>query len=384
LTWRCVIQLALLDLARDIYESEIIKLNSQTNDQPPTLGQTQNRQPTNPLEDSHSRLAQPISRDFLNTFCLVATYITAVLVGLTVQNIRASTKLSASTHRRRDSSLYLPQHVTIPNMAGIKKAKATRAQLTNKKIKPASGNQENEASSTADVGVASPAASPTPSRFFTLPPELRNDIYRYVLVRDELIKVQFDSGKRGRRGRRCYFTMLPALATVSKQVRLETQLIFFEENQFEIAPELLKHRTLAPLTVFDNMHHQLGLTVSTLRVGREVKKRCNGDLFLVMGYFTVSKIGSKLSISNEDYSATYIGRSTRAQATRFRICGCRIRNIAKWEYPEEDGIVQFLRILGRFYDLSCNATDMSRPNEIVHQGNLCYYCNRQGVNSIQY
>lgn len=95
---------------------------------------------------------------------------------------------------------------------------------------------------------------PTPVGFFTLPPELRNDIYRYALVSDESIKVQFESSQRGRRGRRCYFTMLPALATVSKQVGLESQRIFFEENQFVVTLVMFKPRSLAPLIAFQKIH----------------------------------------------------------------------------------------------------------------------------------
>lgn len=80
------------------------------------------------------------------------------------------------------------------------------------------------------MSVASTASSTAPSTssgFFSLPPELRNVIYHYVLVSNERIKVQPDNGQRSPRGRPRHLIVLPALATVSKQMRLETQRIFF-------------------------------------------------------------------------------------------------------------------------------------------------------------
>ena len=270
----------------------------------------------------------------------------------------------------------------ISDMANMKKIKTTGAVPTQKKSKLASKNPDHKASSTADVSAASATSPTTPPKqpgFFSLPPELRNIIYRYVLVSNERIKVQPNSSQRSSRGRPCHLTVLPALATVSKQVRLETQRIFFEENQFEITPELSKHRELSPLAIFRSMHRQLGLDISTLRVCRERQKRCNGHLFRFTGCFTVSKNDTGLSISNEVYNATYIGRSARAH--RIHVCGCFVQMIAR-VYTEDPDIMIFLRHLCRIHRASCNGTDMSRREaggQVVEQGDRCWDCGQQGL-----
>jgi hypothetical protein len=273
-------------------------------------------------------------------------------------------------------------------MANIKKANATRAQPTTKKSTPASKNPKKKASSSAEGSVASPVNSPTPLGFFTLPPELRNNIYRYALVRGEPIKVHFEVKRRGRRGRRCRFTMLPALATVSKQVRLESQRIFFEENQFEITPEMLKPRSLAPLIAFHTICQRLEVEIRALRVCHEVKKRCDGDLFQLKGCFTVSKAGPELSISNEIYSATPIGRSSHANPHTF-VCGCNVRWAANKlnKRGEAGDIGQFLVALKDDSDAgarSCHYMDVARDDEVVQRGWGCNDCQRHGVRYIMF
>jgi hypothetical protein len=270
-------------------------------------------------------------------------------------------------------------------MANVKRIKTTGAVPIQKRSKHASKNPDNKTSSTADVSAASatsPTAPPKQLGFFSLPPELRNIIYRYVLVSNERIKVQPNSGQRSSRGRPCHLTVLPALATVSKQVRLETQRIFFEENQFEITPEILKHRELAPLAIFRSMHRQLGLEIRTLRVCREIQKRCNGHLFRFTGCFTVSKDDTGLSISNEVYSATYIGRSPQAHAAlQIHVCGCFVQRVAR-AYTRDPDIMRFLHRLCLAYRASCNDTDMSRREaggQVVEQGNQCWDCGQQGL-----
>jgi hypothetical protein len=273
-------------------------------------------------------------------------------------------------------------------MANIKKAKATRAQPTTKKSKLEPKSLENEASSSAEESVASTVNSPTPPGFFALPPELRNNIYRYALARDEPIKVHFEVNQRGRRGRRCRFTMLPALVTVSKQMRLESQRIFFEENQFEITPEMLNPRSLAPLIAFQTICQRLRVEIRTLRVCHEIKKRCEGDLFQLKGCFTVSKAGPELSISNEVYSASPIGRASHANPHTF-VCGCDVRRAANKpnERGEAGDIGHFLITLKDDSEAgarSCHYMDVARDDEVVQRGWGCNDCQRHGVRYVKF
>jgi len=278
-------------------------------------------------------------------------------------------------------------------MANIKKVKATRAQPINKKSKPASKNPDNKASFTTDTSVASPTTPPTPSAFLALPPEMRNEIYRYALVVNGPIKVQFEAIQRGRRGRRCFFNMLPGLATVSKQVRLESQRIYFEENLFEIPPEMFKPRNLAPLMAFQTMHHRLGVDIRSLRVCHELKKRCDGDLFLLKACFTVSKAENKeLSITDSSFSATFIGPSAHARARavpQISVCGCSVVDTAN-DLPscyKAGDIVHFLKALKENFPCgsgSYHFADLECYDEDIWRGESCSECVKQGLNSVFY
>jgi hypothetical protein len=114
-------------------------------------------------------------------------------------------------------------------MAGSKKVGGSRAPPLKKETKSAMAEKRSEEK-----------ATPAPSRLLALPPELRNRIFRYALVSDQTIRVGVQSySSRGRSRRR--FGMLPGLINVSKQIRHETQAIFFKENEFGITPEVSKN-----------------------------------------------------------------------------------------------------------------------------------------------
>lgn len=66
-----------------------------------------------------------------------------------------------------------------------------------------------------------------PSRLLSLAPELRNVIFRYAVVSDEPIKIQF---KSNRHDNRYHFAMVPGLTMACKQTRLETQLSFWKRT----------------------------------------------------------------------------------------------------------------------------------------------------------
>ena len=70
---------------------------------------------------------------------------------------------------------------------------------------------------------------------FTIPGELRNAIYRYVLVEDEQDEIQIDDSNH----------VQPALLRTNAQIREEASKIYYEENRFvvkicdlKLAPQL--------------------------------------------------------------------------------------------------------------------------------------------------
>jgi hypothetical protein len=84
--------------------------------------------------------------------------------------------------------------------------------------------------------------------------------------------------------------MMPGLINVSKQLRSETLRIFFENNTFEITPEVwkLKERIEeGSLLLLQKMHNNLGLGLRSVSTCHEIKMRYRSRLFQVKASFTV-------------------------------------------------------------------------------------------------
>jgi hypothetical protein len=201
-------------------------------------------------------------------------------------------------------------------MAGSKKVGGPRAPPLKKKTKSTTTTKRSE-----------DKAPSVHSKLLEIPPELRNRIFRYALVSDEPIKVGVQSySSRGRVRRR--FDMLPGLFTVSKQVRNETQAIFFKENELEVTHEVLKERSAAPLLLLRIMHQNVGLEFDSARFCLEMKRRFEGELFQVKVTFaiTITPVDETgKGSSNIDYHHTnqYIGRPHNSQVPPgLGACGC--------------------------------------------------------------
>lgn len=268
-------------------------------------------------------------------------------------------------------------------MATTKTATGTRAlpdaKQSKKTTKTPSKRSKNKASSS------------TPSRLLELAPELRNNIFRYAIISNEPIKLQFHA-IRGTTRRR--FTTIPGLLRASKQLRLETQRLFVEENEFEISPEVLKLHGAAPLTLFRTMHRNVGLELRSVHVCQEIQKRVLGNLFQLKASFTVSKHGAWLAVTDQVYSAALVGKSSssRRAATSIRVCGC---NLKAWlvQYREvavDNDIVEFLTQLKTreaHRTVTYNAADMSRSGGVVYSlqsYHCCRSCGSRGLYSFEF
>lgn len=174
---------------------------------------------------------------------------------------------------------------------------------------------------------------------------------------------------------KCHFTMLPALAMVSKQVRRESQRIFFEENKFEIALKLVNRHTLAPPSILHDMHRRVGLAITTLRVRCEIMKRCKGESFLFTASFTISKPGPELLVSDKAYNAERIRGHPHLLIyilNHFRVCGCRIKRLVHDHiFVGRDGVMQFLGNLRRVHLRS-------------DKGEPCWDCKQKGLSCIPF
>lgn len=173
--------------------------------------------------------------------------------------------------------------------------------------------------------------SSTSKGLLHLPQELRDAIYRYIMVSDGPIKMQCgydrDTGLY-------HFTMIPDLTLVSRQLRAETLRIFFKENEFEMTPEMFNRNSVAPLRTIRTMHKEIGLeSPTTLRVSYEVKKKTlESQLCLLKANLTLSNVEGRIAIVREEYGSEYIGRRTTYLPSSYRIpskvCGCRIQKFA--------------------------------------------------------
>lgn len=259
-------------------------------------------------------------------------------------------------------------------MPGPKKVGGSRASKVQKQHK-----------STATVGFPKNKASSTPSKLLELPFELRNNIFRHVLVNDDPVKVQSHSSRNSSRHR---FTMIPGSINASKQLRYESQRVFFEDNEFEITPQMLKLRSAIPLLSLRTMHRNVGLELSSVRVCQEIKKRFDGELFQLKASFNLSIDGGGLVISEQVYSGTYIGRApSNRPPPGISVCGCDLADLMHWYNKAIGGndIVDFLQNFkkrNRYRDRSYHSADMSRADDVVYRGRFCENCQRQGRSAI--
>jgi hypothetical protein len=247
---------------------------------------------------------------------------------------------------------------------------------------------KRQAESTAATKTSKEQALPSPSPILDLAPELRNAIVRYAVVSDKPIKLQLEPSRRKNHH---HFAMIPGLTMACKQLRVESLRIFFEENDFEVPPEMLNNqRSMQPLRMLSTIHHNLGLELQTLQVTKGTKKRVKGDLFQLETSFTLSKVEGGVSITNQVFNGTYLGRTLPGRlAPQISACGCYFRRYAlfRGKGPWADDIVQFLKNLQSFYSHglpSCNSVDMERQDEVVYRGKECKACMRQGRISIPF
>lgn len=240
---------------------------------------------------------------------------------------------------------------------------------------------KKEGQSTTTTKSSKKKASSTSSKLLELPPEVRNKIFRYALVSNEPIKLQFSS--RWWPSRRRRFTMIPGLITASKQLRSETQRFFFEENTFEITPEVLKQRSEAPLLLLRSMHYNLGLQLRSVSVRLETKMRVQKILFQLKASFTISmNAGGIFIIDQQDYSGSYIGRSLPI-APHLGVCGCSIVKFLRLQNNLFQGwdIVQLLLKLkdhNKYRLRSYHLRDLIRRDEVVYESGYCRDCRGQG------
>jgi len=239
---------------------------------------------------------------------------------------------------------------------------------------------------TASATASTAASTPSPSTFLTLPPEVRNNIYRFALISNGPVKMQFSSGRR--RSSPLRFTMIPGLINVSKQLRSETLRIFFENNTFEITPEVwkLRERMAIPLLLLRTMHQNLGLELRSVKVCQEIKMRDGKKLFQAKASFTVTMgPGSGLTIVEEDYSATYIGRPLPI-VPHLGVCGCEIAFVVRScnRVGRGSDVEKFLLRLKDYNQIvhkhyrSRHFRDLFCKDQVVDTRDYCRNCRRHG------
>ncbi|KAK4544785.1 hypothetical protein LTR36_004034 [Oleoguttula mirabilis] len=89
---------------------------------------------------------------------------------------------------------------------------------------------------------AQPSTEPQQSRLLTLPPELRNDIWRYAVTADEPVGPQhklqlnrfYDTFTEAEREHERLLSREAAIIQVNQQVRAETRGLYYSENTFGV------------------------------------------------------------------------------------------------------------------------------------------------------
>lgn len=235
-------------------------------------------------------------------------------------------------------------------------------------------DQNDEKSSAKDECKTPSTTSSAPLGFLDLPAELRNKIYRLALVSNEPITLQYESlgtfdrcrfdmdqppptvsseptilnfESTGGIHERYRFTMLPNLLMVCKQLRLETQRLFLDENEFKVT-HTLKQKSISPLLALDRLHSAAGTGLQTLHVYHEVWSKCYDGLFKLKANIAFSKVQGCIAITKQEYSSTYIGvLDTTGRLPTVGVCGCEMQRLVG-EFNMSSGahdIIPFLQNL---------------------------------------
>lgn len=222
--------------------------------------------------------------------------------------------------------------------------------------------------------------------FFDLPPEIRNSIYRYVIISDEPIDVHYHEFRRNGRSR-CRFNIPPALTLASKQLRLETQRLFLEGNELRLMPELLKQRKSASLLALRRMHRNVGLEIQTLHISWELNKRHQilmGLQLLFKAQLTLRKIEGRIVIDKQDYSV----QTLRTQGVAgLEVCGCGIQQLAhiyNMSSRSPDILLFLQRLKERRDPPSYYTTDLSIAEEIIGSDDFCRNCSTRNAAYVKF
>jgi hypothetical protein len=146
-------------------------------------------------------------------------------------------------------------------------------------------------------------------------------------------------------------------------------------------------RTLAtPLLLLRTMHQNLGLELRSAKVCQEIKMRDGKRLFQAKASFSVTMDpGSGLTIAEEDYSATYIGRPLPI-VQHLGVCGCEIAFVLRScnRVGRGSDVEKFLLRLKDYNQIvykhyrSRHFRDLFRKDEVVDTRNYCRNCRRHG------
>ncbi|KAM0723009.1 hypothetical protein Q7P37_001207 [Cladosporium fusiforme] len=195
---------------------------------------------------------------------------------------------------------------------------------------------------TSDAPNEQPATTPARPHLLGLPAEIRNHIYRHVVVDNQPIVVQHYTYHESRLFSRTRNTetfsrfssrMVQPLTLTSRQLRREAQYLLVKENNFKItdASGIFVPDTIKPLHAFRGFCEGFGpglqsISLTLERVGRIMENRglvrgaMNAD-------FTVTKGERVLELTKADFE----GR-----------CGCYVRYLA---HTSDGSIFRFLERL---------------------------------------
>ena len=217
-----------------------------------------------------------------------------------------------------------------------------------------------------------------PPRFFGLPAELRNRIYRHVMVSDETIEVQ----TKFIGPRRYCLAIVPALTQVSKQLRSETQRLFILENRFRIKLEPMQGRDIRALRAFSHMHSHAGLHLRSLQVSYEVYKRCDGVLWLLRADLTFCRVGGCVEITEQAYTKSYRGSGN----PHAHVCDCAVKRLLRKHNAsaKSHDLVRFLedfKYQQRWGRRSYNDRDIHRLDGPIFSADICPDCSGTALGS---
>jgi hypothetical protein len=234
--------------------------------------------------------------------------------------IEATERTNATTDATPDSTEPTPTSQALVQL----NAATSAMNLTERKSEPTSATENSNDHATI-AGKTWPRL-----HLLGLPRELRDEIWRLVVIKDSVFYIGVSFGRQGS------FSTIPTLIRVSRQTRHETRRMFLEENIFALSErEFLTCLSPNPLIALRALC--AGAELQKIEIGGDSWRGSEG---MIRYRCQVSKTQDGLKV---EFEKLY-NKEGESEP-----CGCRVENWASLYGQQDNAIIRLLEALREDY-----------------------------------